>query len=49
MLPYNVSISYMIAGYAVIFVILALYIISLLTRWKALQRDLQILQENDEK
>lgn len=49
MLPYDISLKYMIGGYAVIFIILTLYIISLLARWKTLRRDLQILQENEEK
>lgn len=35
---------YMIAGYAVIFVVMAIYIISLWLRWRNLHRDQEMLQ-----
>jgi CcmD family protein len=44
MIPYATSIRFMIAGYTVIFVILAVYLISLILRWRRLKRDLQMLQ-----
>ena len=44
MIPYATSIKYMIAGYTVIFIILAVYLISLILRWRRLKRDLQTLQ-----
>jgi CcmD family protein len=45
MIPYATSIRFMIAGYTVIFVILAVYIISLILRWRRLKRDLRMLQD----
>jgi hypothetical protein len=45
MLGYAISLKYMFAGYAVIFTILAIYIISLLARWRNLKRDLNSLDE----
>jgi hypothetical protein len=45
MIEYAVSIKYMIAGYTVIFIILALYLGSLFVRWKKLKRDFLMLAE----
>ncbi len=45
MITYAISIRYMIAGYSVIFIVLALYLASLSIRWKNLKRDLQILND----
>ena len=45
MIEYAISIKYMLAGYAVILTVLALYIVSLFIRWRNLKRDLQMLQE----
>ena len=45
MIPYDISIRYMIAGYAVIFVALIGYLISLFIRWQKLKRDLQTLAD----
>jgi hypothetical protein len=45
MLEYAISIKYMLAGYAVILTVLALYIVSLFIRWRNLKRDLQTLKE----
>ncbi len=41
--------NFMLAGYAVIFSVMAIYIASLILRWRNLQRDLIILQEMQEK
>jgi len=43
MIAYAISIKYMVTGYAVIFIVLALYLASLFVRWKNLKRDLRIL------
>jgi hypothetical protein len=45
MIPYAVSIKYMIAGYAVIFAVLAAYLVSLFIRWQNLNRDLRTLED----
>ena len=45
MIPYATSIKYMLAGYAVIFGILAIYLVSLFLRWRRLKRDLRTLEE----
>jgi len=45
MLDYAVSIRYMFAGYAVILLVLAAYIVSLFFRWVNLKRDLHALDE----
>ena len=45
MIPFDVSIKYMTAGYTVILLVLALYLVSLLVRWRNLKRDLQTLEE----
>jgi len=37
--------QYMIAGYAVIFGVLALYLVSLIVRSRNLKRDMEVLQE----
>lgn len=37
--------SYMIAGYAVIFGVMLIYLISLLIRQRNLQRDMEVLEE----
>jgi CcmD family protein len=37
--------SYMIAGYAVIFVVMLLYLISLFVRQRNLQKDLEVFEE----
>ena len=48
MLDYAVSIKYMFTGYAVIFIILAVYLASLFIRWKRLNHDLQTLENLEE-
>jgi CcmD family protein len=45
MIAYVISIKYMVAGYTVIFIVLALYLVSLFVRWKNLKRDWQKLSE----
>jgi Flp pilus assembly protein TadB len=45
MIPYAVSIKYMIAGYAVIFVVMIGFLISMVVRWKKLKRDMKVLEE----
>jgi len=40
--------NFMLAGYAVIFSVMAIYIASLFLRWRTLQQDLIILQEMQE-
>ncbi len=42
--PANTT-SFMIAGYAVIFGIMLIYLISLLVRQRNLQKDLEVLEE----
>lgn len=42
--PANTT-SYMIAGYAIIFGVMLVYLISLLVRQRNLQRDLEVLEE----
>jgi len=49
MIPYDVSIKYMYAGYTVILLVLAIYLISLFVRWRNLKRDLQTLEELQQK
>jgi len=41
--------NFMLAGYAVIFSVMTIYIVSLFLRWRNLQQDLQTLQEMQEK
>jgi hypothetical protein len=45
MLGYAISIRYMLAGYSVILIVLAVYIISLFIRWRSLKQDLHSLEE----
>ena len=40
-----VSLKYMLAGYGVIFIVLAIYLASLFLRWRRLKRDLKTLEE----
>jgi HAMP domain-containing protein len=49
MIPYAVSIKYMLAGYAAIFLVLVIYLFSLFFRWRRLKRDLQTLEELEKK
>ena len=37
--------GYMIAGYTIFFSVSIIYLISLVTRWKKLERDLETLEE----
>jgi hypothetical protein len=45
MIAYNVSIKYMLAGYIFIFVVLAVYLISLVIRWRNLKREYQVIKD----
>jgi len=45
MLDPIISVKYMVAGYAVILVIIPAYLVSLLLRWRALKRRLQDLED----
>jgi hypothetical protein len=45
MIPYAVSIKYMIGGYAAILIILFGYLVSLILRWRRLKQDLNLLAE----
>jgi CcmD family protein len=45
MIPYDVSLKYMIGGYTVIFIVLAVYLVSLILRFRRLRRDLKILAD----
>ncbi len=44
MIPYATSIKYMIGGYAAIFLMLAVYLISLVVRWRKMKRDREMLE-----
>jgi hypothetical protein len=48
MIAYDVSIKYMVAGYAVIFIVLTIYVVSLFIRWQRLKRDLQTFENLEE-
>ncbi len=37
--------NYMISGYSIFFAVIVIYVTSLVTRWKKLQRDLEMLEE----
>jgi len=43
------TVKYMIAGYSVIFSVMAVYLVSLFLRWRSLLQDLQTLEEMQEK
>jgi hypothetical protein len=45
MIAYAISIKYMTAGYAVIFIVLAIYLVGLFIRWKRLMHDLETLED----
>ena len=45
MIPFAVSIKYMLAGFTVILLVLVIYLVSLFVRWRRLKRDLQTLEE----
>jgi len=49
MIDYATSLKYLLAGYAVIFSVLALYIVSLFLRWRKLKQDFQMLKELQKK
>ena len=41
--------NYMLAGYMVIFGVMALYLVSLAARWRRLRRDERILEDEEKK
>ncbi len=43
------TLTYMIAGYAVIFGIMLIYLVSLFVRWNHLRKDAEILEDLDRK
>ncbi len=43
------TLTYMIAGYAVIFGILLVYLVSLIARWRNLRKDAEILKDLEKK
>jgi hypothetical protein len=45
MIDYAISIKYMVAGYAVIFIVLTIYLVSLFIRWQHLVHDLETLDD----
>jgi hypothetical protein len=45
MLDPTISIKYMIAGYAVVVVVLPAYLVSLVLRWRTMKRKLRELEE----
>jgi hypothetical protein len=45
MIPYAVSIKYMLVGYTAIFLVMAIYMVSLFVRWRRFKRDLQTFKE----
>jgi hypothetical protein len=44
MIPYAISLKYMIAGYVVILIVLTIYLVNLYIQWRRLKRDLQTLE-----
>lgn len=40
------TLNYMLAGYAVFFGVLLVYLVSLIVRWNNLKKDWQVLQED---
>jgi hypothetical protein len=43
------TINYFIAGYAVFFTVMILYLASLLLRWRNLKKDLEVLHEVEQR
>jgi hypothetical protein len=43
------TVNYFVAGYSVIFVVLAFYLISLIVRWRNLKQDEAMLMELEKK
>jgi len=43
------TLTYMIGGYAVIFSIMAIYLVSLIVRWKNLRKDEELLKDLEKK
>lgn len=47
MIEYTVSIKYLVLGYAAILVILAIYLISLIVKWKRLKSEEPLYQSSE--
>ena len=47
MIPYSISIKYMVAGYLTILSVLTVYLGSLIIRWHRLAREMNILEKLD--
>ena len=45
MIPFAVSIKYMLAGFTAILLVLVIYLVSLFVRWRRLKQDLQTLED----
>jgi hypothetical protein len=45
MIAYEISLRYMLAGYAVIMIALTIYVVSLYIRWQRLHHELEILKD----
>jgi hypothetical protein len=43
------TLTYMIAGYSIIFSIMAIYLVSLIIRWRNLRKDEELLKDLDKK
>ncbi|WP_236709945.1 hypothetical protein [Longilinea arvoryzae] len=43
------TLTYMIAGYAVIFGVMLIYLVSLILRWKNLRKDIEVLKDLEKK
>ncbi len=44
MIPYATSIKYMVGGYSAIFLMLGIYLVTLILRWRRMKRDLKLLE-----
>jgi len=44
MIPFATSIKFMIGGYSAIFLMLAVYLVTLVLRWRRMKRDMQMLE-----
>jgi len=44
MIPFATSIKFMIGGHSAIFLMLAVYLVTLVLRWRRMKRDMQMLE-----
>jgi CcmD family protein len=47
MIDYAISIKYMLAGYAVIFIVLAIYTVNLIMKWSKLLKEYRLLRKEE--